>query len=282
MITLGHLHKDAIHLLSDVSDSARLDAELLIAYVLDIPRSRFITEPETPIDTDKLATVQKFLQRRRQGYPIAYLLGQKHFWDLELTVTPDTLIPRPETELLVETALTLHPQDKPIQIVDLGTGSGAIAIAIAKARPAWHVLATDRSAPALQVAQQNARQYKLNNIVFETGDWFAAIPAGQHFDVVISNPPYVCDDDPHLQRGDVQFEPLQALRAGADGLDDIRRIVSQAQQYLTTQGWLMLEHGYDQAADVKTIFEQHHYTSIQHKQDLAGHIRMTMGQRANG
>ena len=282
MITLAHLHKDAINLLSEVSDTARLDAELLISHVLNIPRTRFITEPDAPIETEKLATIQKFLQQRQQGYPVAYLLGLKHFWDLELAVTPDTLIPRPETELLVESALMLFPEQQAVDVADFGTGSGAIAIAIAKARPHWHVLATDYYLPTLRIAEQNAAQYKLQNIEFLQSDWFEKIIPDRKFDILISNPPYIRENDPHLKQGDVQFEPLHALHAGKDGLRDIRHIIASASRYLKQNGWLLLEHGYDQSQEVHALFLEAGYQVIQQKYDLAGHIRMSMGQKTDG
>lgn len=282
MTTLTKLHRDAVDMLRDVSDSARLDAELLIAHTLNIPRTRFITDPDTPIDATQLNAINQQLQQRRHGYPIAYLLGKKHFWDLELTVTPDTLIPRPETELLVEQALACFPAEQSIRVADLGTGTGAIAIAIARARPRWQMLATDRFLPTLQVAQDNAQHYALDNIEFLHSNWFDAFTREQPFDMLISNPPYIRDDDPHLTQGDIRYEPQHALRAGEDGLQDIRHIISHAPACLAENGWLLLEHGYDQASAVRALFEQHRYAAITQKTDLAGHVRITMGQYANG
>ncbi len=277
-ITLGNLHRDAINLLSHSSDSARLDAELLIAHVLVIPRTQFITQPDMAIETQKLDQITALIKQRKQGVPVAYLIGKQHFWDVELTVTKDTLIPRPETELLVETALTLFSQQQPVDVVDLGTGSGAIAIAIAKARPGWNVLATDLASTTLNVAQQNARHYKLDNLQFEQGNWFEAINTNHRFDLIISNPPYVADNDPHLQLGDVQHEPSHALTSGPDGLNDIRYLVTNSHRYLNTDGWLMLEHGYDQGQQVHELFESAGYSSITQRHDLAGHVRMTYAQ----
>ena len=268
-------------MLREVTDSARLDAELLIAHVLDIPRTQFITQPDTHIATSQLDEIQEYLHKRQQGYPVAYLIGNQHFWDVELTVTPDTLIPRPETEMLVETALTMFEAEQPIQLADLGTGSGAIAIAIAKARPKWQVLATDRYEPTLAIAQQNAAHYQLDNIHFLQSDWFTKFEQDARFEMIISNPPYVAEQDPHLQQGDVQFEPPQALRAGADGLDDIRQLVNTSRHFITPGGWLLLEHGYDQGAAVKNLFAEAGYADIQQKTDLGGHIRMTYAQTAN-
>ena len=280
MITLSSIQQDAINMLRDVTDSARLDAELLIAHVLDIPRTRFITQPDTHIATAQLDEIQEYLHKRQQGYPVAYLIGNQHFWDVELTVTPDTLIPRPETEILVETALTLFDAEQPIQLADLGTGSGAIAIAIARARPNWQVLATDHYAATLAVAQQNAARYQLNNIRFLHSDWFTRFERDARFEMIISNPPYVAEQDPHLQQGDVQFEPPQALRAGADGLDDLRQLISTSRQFLTPGGWLLLEHGYDQGQAVKKLSADAGYVDIQQRTDLGGHIRMTYASTA--
>ena len=277
MTTLGSLQQDAIRLLSDVSDTARLDAELLIAHVLEIPRTRFITQPDTQIEATQLDQIQAYIRKRKQGYPVAYLIGNQHFWDVELAVTEATLIPRPETELLVETALTLYPAEQPIHVADLGTGSGAIAIAIAKSRPNWQILATDRYQPTLAIAQQNASHYQLSNISLLQSDWFANINRDNRFEMIISNPPYISNDDPHLQQGDVQFEPQHALRAGRDGLDDIRQLIATAPDYIKPNGWLLLEHGYDQGQAVYNLFIQAGYQDIQQKTDLGGHIRITFG-----
>lgn len=280
MTTLATLHQDAIRSLQDVSDSARLDAELLIAHVLDLPRTRFITQPDTPIDANQLDKVQATLAQRKQGVPVAYLIGSQHFWDVELAVTRDTLIPRPETEMLVETALTLFGAEQPIHIADLGTGSGAIAIAIAKARPKWQVLATDRYAPTLAIAQHNADNYQLNNIRFLQSNWFDQLAPEQRFDMIISNPPYIPEHDPHLQQGDVRFEPHQALRSGEDGLDDIRHLISTSRDFLKPDGWLLLEHGYDQGVAVNALFAQAGYQQIQQQRDLGGHTRISYGNMA--
>lgn len=277
MTTLATLQQDAITLLRDVSDTARLDAELLIAHVLGIPRTRFITQPDSPIEAQQLNQIQEYIGKRQQGYPVAYLIGTQHFWDVELNVTEATLIPRPETELLVETALTLYPAETEITLADLGTGSGAIAIALAKTRPHWRILATDRYPATLAIAQHNAVHYQLNNITFLQSDWFENVKCDTPFDMIISNPPYVADHDPHLQQGDVQFEPQQALCAGKDGLDDIRQLIAKALLFLKPGGRLMLEHGYDQGMAVKDLFTQANYHNIEQKTDLGGHIRTTFG-----
>lgn len=278
MTTLGEMLEQATQLLQPVSDSARLDAELLIAEALQIPRSVFFSQPEQALNAQQLEWVQQLVARRAQGEPIAYILGSKHFWDIELHVTANTLIPRPETELLVETALAVFDAEQPIEVIDLGTGSGAIAIAIARARPHWRVTATDVSVAALDIARQNAQGYTLGNIRFVHSHWFDAIDNAIKFDLIVSNPPYIAAGDPHLQQGDVRFEPLQALQSGADGLDAIRAILRDGREHLTSNAWLMFEHGYDQAHAVRDLLREHGYTHIEQKQDLAGHVRMSMGR----
>lgn len=278
MTTLGEMLEQATQLLLPVSDSARLDAELLIAEALQIPRSVFFSQPEQVLDARQLAWVQQLVARRTQGEPIAYILGSKHFWDIELHVTPDTLIPRPETELLVQTALSLFDAEQAIEVIDLGTGSGAIAIAIARARPSWRVTATDVSVAALDIARKNAQGYTLGNIRFVHSHWFDAIDSSKKFELIVSNPPYIAEGDPHLQQGDVRFEPPQALQSGADGLDAIRAILRDSREHLGTNAWLMFEHGYDQAQAVRDLLRDHGYTHIDQKQDLAGHVRMSMGR----
>ena len=278
MPTLGETTREATHLLADTSDSARLDAELLIAHILNIPRSRFISEPELELNGQQLNKIQKLLTRRAAGEPVAYLLGCKHFWDLELKVSPDVLIPRPDTELLVETALTLYPAEASIKVLDLGTGSGAIALAIAKARPHWHVCATDESQAALAIAIENAEHLHLHNVTLLQSHWFDQLGENKKYDLIISNPPYVPDNDPHLLEGDVRFEPQQALVAGADGLDAIRYLIPQSKQYLQSDGWLMLEHGYDQGERVRELFVEQGYVQVQQRKDLGGHVRVTLGR----
>jgi release factor glutamine methyltransferase len=278
MPTLGETSRDATQLLSDISDSPRLDAELLIAHVLNIPRSRFIAEPELELDQDQLNNIQTIIQRRAQGEPVAYIVGYKHFWDLELKVSPAVLIPRPDTELLVETALTLYPAETAINVLDLGTGSGAIALAIAKARPHWHVTATDDSHPALEVAIENSEHYQLPNITLLQSHWFDNLVADKQYHLILSNPPYIPENDPHLQQGDVRFEPHAALVAGADGLDAIRYLVAESKTHLLSEGCLLLEHGYDQGERVRQLFVDNGYKDVQQKKDLGGHVRVTLGK----
>jgi len=225
------------------SDSPRLDAELLLAHVLGSERSHLRAYTDAELTPAQAAEFERLIGSRMLGEPIAYLTGKREFWSLELKVTPATLIPRPETELLVEQALALLPPGMASDVLDLGTGSGAIALAIAKERPRCRVTAVDISSEALQVAQANARSLHIANLEFLRGDWFAPL-AGRRFQMIASNPPYVGTEDPHLGEGDLRFEPRQALSSGSDGLQDIRRIVSTASQHLPAGGHLLLEHGY--------------------------------------
>ena len=281
-IQLGALHKQAIAALSDHSDSARLDAELIICHILKISRTALITQDQTNIKHSQAEQIQSLLERRKLGYPIAYVTGTRHFWDLELKVNEATLIPRPETELLIEVALRLFSKEQNIKVLDLGTGSGAIAIAIAKACENWTVLACDNANAALDIAILNAARYQLANVQFKLSNWFTELSSTSStdkFDLIISNPPYIEENDPHLTIGDVQFEPQSALCSGHDGLKDIRLLIAAATNYLTPQGWLWLEHGYDQAERVKDLFNENAYHNITQHIDLAGHIRITGAQR---
>lgn len=278
MPTLDETSRAASQLLANVSDSARLDAELLIAHALDIPRSRFVSDPEQALDSPQLDKIQNLIRRRAKGEPVAYILGYKHFWDLELQVTPAVLIPRPDTELLVETALTLFNENAEINVLELGTGSGAIALAIAKARPHWHVCATDDSHQALEIAIDNAEHYRLSNLSLLQSHWFDGLETDKRYNLILSNPPYIPAHDPHLQQGDVRFEPQQALVSGEDGLDAIRHLIPSSKDYLLAGGWLLLEHGYNQGKQVQTLFVEHAYQDVQQRKDLGGHVRVTMGR----
>jgi len=276
--TLGETWRVTAQILANTSDSARLDAELLIAHALAIPRARFISNPEHELSQPELDRISALILRRSGGEPVAYILGHKHFWDLELMVTPDVLIPRPDTEVLVEAALQLFADKQEIHVLDLGTGSGAIAIAIARARPGWHVSATDDSRAALAIALENAETYRLHNLSLQQSHWFDKLPAEKTYELILSNPPYIPEADPHLQQGDVRFEPQQALIAGSDGLDAIRHLIPASKAFLKPGGWLMLEHGYDQGAAVRALFVAHGYHDVQQKKDLGGHVRVTLGR----
>lgn len=258
------------------SDTPRLDAELLLCQVLDQARSYLFTWPERSLTAEQIAKFEALIQRRIQGEPVAHILGRREFWSLELAITADTLIPRPETELLVEAALERIPPDAQWNIADLGTGSGAIALAVASERPNCHLTAVERSAAALSVARDNALRLGLGNVEFLAGSWFEPV-AGRRFEMIVSNPPYIPQQDPHLQQGDVRFEPITALASGMDGLDDIRHLVDIAPGFLRSPGWLLLEHGYDQAKQVVALMEQGGYRQVIDLQDLQGHGRVAAG-----
>ena len=257
------------------SPSPRLDAELLLAHVLGKPRSYLRTWPEHQPDAEQCASFERLLQRRRAGEPVAYLLGRQGFWSLDLEVSSDTLIPRPDTELLVETALTLIPAT-PLDVLDLGTGTGAIALALAAERPAWRVTGVDRIEAAVALAARNGQRLGLNNARFQLSHWFEAL-VGQRFQLIVSNPPYIAADDRHLGEGDVRFEPASALVAGADGLGDIRLIIEQAPAHLLPGGWLLLEHGFDQAEAVRELLNAAGFAKVESRRDLGNHPRISLG-----
>lgn len=264
--------------LAESSPSPRLDAEVLAMHVTGLTRTALITRSGEALSTEQEARLRELIERRRQGEPVAYLTGRREFWSLELAVTPDVLIPRPETELLVEQALARIPADASWQIADLGTGSGAIALAIASERPRCRVIATDASPAALAVARGNAGRLGIGNVEFREGEWFAPL-AGLTFDLIVGNPPYIAAADPHLMEGDVRFEPRAALVSGPDGLDAIRRIAAQGPAHLTAGGWLLLEHGYDQAIAVQSILRENGFAAITGVMDLGGNGRVTAGRR---
>ncbi|MDH5423366.1 MAG: peptide chain release factor N(5)-glutamine methyltransferase [Gammaproteobacteria bacterium] len=262
--------------LQNVSDSARLDAEVLLAMVLNKNRSYFRAFAEQELTTAEQLQFLALLDKRSEGQPIAHITGHREFWSLDLTVNEHTLIPRPDTEVIIEFILHHFPQDK-LRLADLGTGSGAIALALASEKPQWEILATDQSAQALTVAQNNALKHQLTNVCFKQGSWFEPLGT-QPFDIIISNPPYIPERDPHLLQGDVRFEPMTALASGTDGLDDIRHLIKHAKTYLQTQGWLILEHGYDQQAAIYQLFQQAGFMNIRQRNDYADNPRMTAGQ----
>lgn len=258
------------------SPTPRLDAELLLAQVLGKSRGYLHTWPERELEASQLERFQAALARRRSGEPVAYILGRQGFWSLDLDVASHTLIPRPDTELLVETALALLPAT-PLQVLDLGTGTGAIALALACERPAWQVTGVDRVAEAVALAQGNGTRLQLANARFAESCWFSAL-AGQRFQLIVSNPPYIAAADPHLSQGDVRFEPSSALVAGVDGLDDIRLIIELAPEHLLAGGWLLLEHGFDQAEAVRELLVQRGFATVESRRDLGGHQRISLGQ----
>ena len=258
------------------SPTARLDAELLLAAALGKNRSYLRTWPERIVTNEAAQTFAGFLKRRREGEPVAYILGQQGFWSLDLEVAPHTLIPRPDTELLVETALQVVPALQ-ARVLDLGTGTGAIAWSLARERQGWEVTAVDRIEEAVALAERNRQRLHLENAKVMQSHWFAALE-GQRYDLIVSNPPYIASADPHLEQGDVRFEPSSALVSGVDGLDDLRLIIAQAPNHLVGGGWLLLEHGYDQAARVRELLVLHGFEQVESRKDLGDHERISLGR----
>lgn len=258
-------------------DNGRFEAEILLCYALGVGRSYLRAWPERELMPSQWSAFEQLLQRRVQGEPLAYIRGRQEFWSLDFRVTEATLIPRPETEQLVELVLQRMDSERAYQVADLGTGSGAIALAIASERPRAQVVATDVSAAALEVARGNGSRLGFDNVTFRLGDWFIPV-AGQRFDFIVSNPPYVAAGDPHLSRGDLRFEPGTALIAGDNGLEAIHSIAVAAREYLADGGWLLLEHGYDQNPSAVALLATLEYQQVGSYCDLAGLPRVVAGQ----
>lgn len=276
--TISQLLQLGCEQLSSSSDSARLDSEILLADVLQENRTYLFTWPERLVNAAQRQNFIDLLDRRRAGEPIAYIVGEQEFWSMPLKVTPDTLIPRPETELLVELALQRIPSGSKLNILDLGTGTGAIALAIARERPGCTVTGIDQSLQAITIAKENAVTLGIGNVSFMSGHWFRSITADQKFDIIVSNPPYIALHDPHLSQGDVRFEPATALTSGDDGLDDIREISDQARHFLAPEGWLLIEHGYDQGEQITDLLTTLDYQNITDYNDLAKLPRIITAQ----
>ena len=267
----------ASDLLRTATGVPRSDALLLLAKILDVTKERLIAHPETPVSETQLRTFSQWLQRVRNGFPTTYLLGTQAFWGRDFKVTPDVLIPRPDTETVVETVLRLVSPKVAIELLDLGTGSGAVAITLAKELPFARVTATDISERALVVAKENARRLGAP-VSFLSSNWFESLPGHHSFDVIVSNPPYIRPDDEHLRA--LSFEPQGALTDGVDGLSCLRTLIAGAPPHLATNGVLVLEHGYDQARDVCTIFEKDgRYEKARTVKDLAGNDRVTYARK---
>jgi release factor glutamine methyltransferase len=258
------------------SDTALRDGEVLLGHCLGKSRSWLYTWPEKPVDSHLAARYRELLARRAAGCPVAYLTGRRDFWSLDLEVSAATLIPRPDTETLVEWALELALPAR-ARVLDLGTGSGAIALALAVARPGWDITATDTSAAALAVARRNGERLCPGRVDFIEGSWFEPL-AGDLFDLVVSNPPYVPAGDVHLSRGDLRFEPVSALVAGREGLDDLRQIVCDAPPWLAPGAWLLLEHGFDQGAAVRALLRGAGFAGVVTRCDLGGQQRISGGR----
>lgn len=276
MTALAELLQQATAQLRDVSDTARLDAELLLAHCLGKDRTFLFTWPDHRLEDRQQADFRALLARRAEGEPVAYLVGHREFFGHRFFVSPATLIPRPETELLVETALARLPEEN-IAVADLGTGTGAIALSLALARPGWRVLAVDLTREILDLAERNMRALGASNVTLLQGSWLA--PVKEPLDAIVSNPPYIADGDPHLRQGDVRFEPASALVAGQDGLDDIRLLADQALSALKPGGLLLVEHGFDQGAAVRSLFADAGLAQAETLRDLAGQDRVTVGRK---
>lgn len=316
---ISALIKQSSQKLISIAENPRLEAELLLAHVLNVTRTYLYTHTEQLLTQNQQMMFESLLNRRLKGEPFAYIVGKKAFWSFELDVTPSTLIPRPETELLVELtlqqlssrssfclnspSLAMDPDqslagmtewdgrddgivcndkgdpEQDLWVADLGTGSGAIALALALEQPSWKIVATDISEEALKVAQANARRLNCSNLFFYQGDWCAALPR-RKFAAIISNPPYIALDDKEIEPFVVQFEPNNALFSGLDGLESILKIITSAGPYLSDHGWLLLEHGASMAGSVVALLEQNHYTQISTYPDLSGKLRVTMGRKA--
>ena len=279
MPTIADLLK-RVQMLEPVSDTPRLDVEVLLCYVLDKPRSYLYAWPEYVLEQQALAQFKDLFARRIAGEPIAHLSGQKEFWSLSLDVNASTLIPRPETELLVETALNLFDKskfDSGIQVLDLGTGTGAIALALASERSNWNVLAVDSSADAVKLAESNRTRLDFDNVQIDQSDWFENVNADRRFDLIVSNPPYIAPDDRHLSEGDVRFEPRSALVANDAGFADIETIILNASEFLVRGGWLLLEHGGEQGEGVRELLKAH-LDDVTTWRDVAGLERVSGGR----
>ncbi|WP_064602381.1 peptide chain release factor N(5)-glutamine methyltransferase [Photobacterium sp. J15] len=270
------LRQAAAQLADAGSESPQIDAAVLLCYVLDKPRSYLLTWPEKILDTEQQAAFDAALQRRLAGEPVAYIVGEREFWSLSLKVAPHTLIPRPDTERLVELALEKIPAE-PCSVLDLGTGTGAIALAIASERPDLQVTGIDLRPEAAQLARDNSQNLQITNTRFLSGSWYSPLTADERFAVIVSNPPYIDKTDPHLEQGDVRFEPKSALVADENGLADIRIISEQGRQFLQQGGWLLMEHGFEQGEAVRDILLELGYSQVSTVQDYAGLDRVTMG-----
>lgn len=255
---------------------SRLEAKILLCHALLQPRSWLAAHDRDPILPEQAAAFDALLQRRLHGEPIAYILGEREFYSLAFKVTTAVLIPRPETELLVELALERLPANRSVRVLDLGTGSGVVAVTLALRRPQAEVVAVDQSAAALEVARENAQRLGAGNLRLMLSDWYSAL-IGEKFDLIVSNPPYIAAADPHLTQGDVRFEPPAALASGTDGLDDIRAIIRGAAVRLNSSGWLLFEHGYDQAVACRELLAQAGFEQVASAADLAGIERVSYG-----
>lgn len=269
------------HQLTDVSDTPRLDIELLLTHILQKSRTYLFTWPDAVLTPEQSKRFEEYFTRRLTGEPIAHIIGVREFWSLPIAVNNSTLIPRPDTELLVEAALNIYAEDEAdIQrhILDLGTGTGAIVLALATEKKNWICVGVDCECAAVELAEKNRQSLGLHNVRILQSDWFSSLVAENQYDVIISNPPYIDPNDPHLSQGDVRFEPLSALIAQDNGLADIKIICAESRSYLKQNGWLLIEHGYDQGVVVRNIFIGNHFKEVKTLTDLGGNERVTLGK----
>lgn len=273
---ISQIINQGVEQLAPVSDSAKLDVRLLLAFALDKPVSYVLTWPERTLSQDEFTTFITLFEQRLKSTPIAYLVGQKEFWSLNFKVSPATLIPRPDTEVLVEKVLNNHPEAC-LNCLDLGTGTGAIALALASEKKDWVIHAVDYQDEAVALAKENAHQLALTHVTIYQSDWFSNIKEQAFFNVIVSNPPYIDEHDEHLAQGDVQFEPKSALVAEDEGYADIRHIIENAKKYLVHLGWLYIEHGFQQAKGIQAIFKAHGFIHIHTIKDYGDNDRITFG-----
>jgi release factor glutamine methyltransferase len=272
--TISETVKDAARALHAFSQSPRLDAELLLAKVLELPRSALITRGDESLNSDHERAYQKLLRERAGGTPVAYLTGTREFWSLPLAVSPAVLVPRPETECLLEQALSLRAPEESCSVLDLGTGSGAIALGLAHERPQWDITGVDVSAAALEVAARNSQALGLTQIRWRISNWFEAL-RGEKFHLIVANPPYIAAADPALEQ--LTAEPALALTSGPTGLESLSSIIAASPAHLHPQGWLALEHGMTQAAEVARLLAHHGFDSVRTHLDFSGKPRVTLG-----
>lgn len=286
--TIAHCLKKSAQL-ADLSDSPRLDIEILLCHIFQKNRTYLFTWPEQELTAEQANTFNEFFARRLTGEPVAHIIGQREFWSLPFMVNNSTLIPRADTELLVEAVLGLCADDDSSQsrrLLDLGTGTGAIVLALAHEKKSWQCVGVDKELAAVELAEKNRVQLNLHNVKIQQSNWFSVLETEASFnkalfDIIVSNPPYIDPSDEHLKEGDVRFEPLSALIADRNGLADLEFIIAHASQYLTENGWLLVEHGYDQGAAVRDLFEVNHFDQINTLRDFGGNERVTLGQRSS-
>ncbi|URQ99572.1 peptide chain release factor N(5)-glutamine methyltransferase [Pseudoalteromonas sp. SCSIO 43095] len=275
-LTVENAITTGANLLASSSDSAKLDAQVLLLNILQKPRSYLFTWPEKQLTDEQSQAFERACERRLNGEPVSHITGCREFWSLQLEVNPTTLIPRPDTETLVELALSCNvPNDA--KVLDLGTGTGAIALALGSEMPTWDIIAVDRIDDAVALAKRNQKRLAINNVCVKQSNWFSALN-NKKFDLIVTNPPYIEYNDKHLHQGDVRFEPLSALVADDAGLADIKQIITQSRDYLHSNGYLLIEHGFEQSAAVRHIFNQMAFINVSTVKDLGNNDRVTFGQ----